>query len=674
MKKVDLHIHTIPTISDSSFVFSLEKLIEYVETLEIDGIAITNHNLFDEIQYSEIRANLNIHVFPGIEINLENGHMLLISDDVNIPDFTTKCKKIKNLVRTKQDYIALLDLKNIFVDLSRYILIPHYTKKPEIKESILFELKKFITAGEVTSIKKFVYCIKNPTSLVPVFFSDVRITDKLTSFPTRQTYIRVNEISFGGIKSCLLDKDKVSLSKNNRPDFFQALSDGVELSIRLNVILGERSSGKTFTLDRINRSFENVKYIKQFSLLEKNEEEDIRNFRESLNNSQSLFTQEYLREFKEVVDDVIGIDAEKNEKDVEKYIESLMSNATEMERADAFSNSIMFNEIEFQEHNLDNLKSLIDSVTVILENTEYKEIITQYISENQLKQLAVALMERYTNETHLNIRKQWINDLVSNIKKALQVRTATTPIKEIDLFKIAVEKEKLKKFVEITSLVKMEKEILRKDIQGFNIVANTKKYCGASELKSVSGKKLKFSEAYVIYDDPLAFLEELKSIDGLPEAEYYKYFINIQYKILNRHGYEVSGGERSEFNLLQEISDAQRFDMLLIDEPESSFDNLFLKNDVNKLIKDISKTIPVIVVTHNNTVGASIKPDYVVYTKKEITDDGAVYNIYTGLPSDKKLISIDNETISNYNIILNCLEAGKPAYIERGNAYEVLED
>ena len=31
MKKIDLHIHTIPTYSDSNFEFSLEQLEKYIE-------------------------------------------------------------------------------------------------------------------------------------------------------------------------------------------------------------------------------------------------------------------------------------------------------------------------------------------------------------------------------------------------------------------------------------------------------------------------------------------------------------------------------------------------------------------------------------------------------------------------------------------------------------------
>ncbi|REM39386.1 phosphotransferase, partial [Mycobacterium tuberculosis] len=107
------------------------------------------------------------------------------------------------------------------------------------------------------------------------------------------------------------------------------------------------------------------------------------------------------------------------------------------------------------------------------------------------------------------------------------------------------------------------------------------------------------------YGSAYDYLRELKQNESLPSADLYKLFTKISYRILNKDGYEVSGGERSEFRLLQEIADAQNYDLLLIDEPESSFDNLFLKGEVNQMLKSISETMPVIVVTHNNTVGAS---------------------------------------------------------------------
>jgi ABC-type phosphate transport system ATPase subunit len=155
----------------------------------------------------------------------------------------------------------------------------------------------------------------------------------------------------------------------------------------------------------------------------------------------------------------------------------------------------------------------------------------------------------------------------------------------------------------------------------------------------------------------------------------YKFFVKIESETLNKDGFKVSGGERSEFNLIHEIKDATKYDILLIDEPESSFDNLFLKKEINTLIKDISLLMPVVVVTHNSTVGASIKPNYVALTQKSIEERKFVYRIYTGYPSDKELTCQDGNKIKNYDSILNCLEAGIEAYTERKTqTYEILKD
>jgi wobble nucleotide-excising tRNase len=137
----------------------------------------------------------------------------------------------------------------------------------------------------------------------------------------------------------------------------------------------------------------------------------------------------------------------------------------------------------------------------------------------------------------------------------------------------------------------------------------------------------------------------------------------------------VSGGERSEFNLIHEIQDATKYDILLIDEPESSFDNNFLNKEINTIIKDISTLMPVVVVTHNSTVGASIKPNYLAITEKKLESDKFVYRTYTGYPSDKELKSSDGKSIKNFEALLNCLEAGITAYNDRKEkTYEILKD
>jgi len=283
-------------------------------------------------------------------------------------------------------------------------------------------------------------------------------------------------------------------------------------------------------------------------------------------------------------------------------------------------------------------------------------------------------MNKYKELYEINIKKIWLNDLISNIQDELRFRTTTTSINDVDFPRLLIEKRKVEKFSDVVKALKTEKEIDSKIIRGFKIVAYSKKYTGASQLKKKSGRMLSFTEAYGKYDEPYEFLESLRAID-LEQTEYYKYFIDIEYKTLNKLGFEVSGGERSEFNLLHEINDALKYEMLLIDEPESSFDNLFLKNEVNALLRDISKSIPVIIVTHNNTVGASIKPNYIACTTRVVENGEIVYKIFSGFPFDKELKSKNGEVIDNFEIMLNCLEAGNKEYNKRRKeSYEILKN
>lgn len=392
MKKIDFHIHTISTISDSEFQFSLSKLQEYVENAELNAIAITNHDLFDKEQFEVIDDEIAIKVFPGIEINLEKGHLLLISDE-NILEFSAKCEEVSNKVQHVGDFISIEELKQMFGDLSNYLLIPHFDKKPELSAEVISHLEKYIEAGEVNSPKKFIRAIKNESKLTPVFFSDVRISENLNNFPTRHTYVDCGEITLPTLKTCLKDKAKVALSEENGNKLFQVFDNGQKLSTGLNVILGGRSSGKTFTLNRMYDEQENVQYIKQFSLVQQDEKDDEKKFNKYLNNQQSLVSEDFLKEFRVVLNEILQIDLEKNDKDLTQYLESLIKSATEAEKKDVFSKTALFDEVEFKKSETKILVDLINSVRMLIENLAYKELIEKHLNKENLQQLTIDLIE-----------------------------------------------------------------------------------------------------------------------------------------------------------------------------------------------------------------------------------------------------------------------------------------
>lgn len=187
------------------------------------------------------------------------------------------------------------------------------------------------------------------------------------------------------------------------------------------------------------------------------------------------------------------------------------------------------------------------------------------------------------------------------------------------------------------------------------------------------GSQVSLVEAFKSYDSPYDFIQKLKDTT-VESTSFYKYFVKVEYKILNSLGTVVSGGERTEFNFLSKVKDAMMYDILIIDESESSFDNIFLKEEVNTLIKEMSKNMPVIVSTHNSTIGGSINPDYIIYTEKNIVNGEVVYNVYEGRPESKLLMTPAGDSIENYKITMNSLEAGEIAYNNRKQGYDLLKN
>lgn len=674
MLKIDFHIHTVPTISDAHFTFSLAKLSEYVNSAELDAIAITNHDMFDLGQFHEITEELDCVVFPGIEINLDKGHVLVISENENLDEFQLKTQAVSKKITAVGDSISVDELVHIFGDLNNYLLIPHYEKRPAISGDTLDQIREFISAGEVDSPKKFIRMVKDEAEITPVIFSDVRICEDMNKFPTRQTYIDCGDLSLNSLKYSLRDRHKVALSKSEGNSLFQVFDDGQKLSTGLNIVLGARSSGKTVTLTQISKDCKNVKYIPQFSLVQRDDANYEKEFNADVARKKSMFADKHLSPFKTVLDDVLNVDLGINRRSVEEYLTTLLKSAEEAEKFDAFSKVALFNETQFEVGVDKELGGLIGSVRQLIENIEYREVIDKHVDVNNLKALACELIELLWSKAYERKKRSLVNNVVRDIKSKLHLRSSATQVKDADLYKVMIERKKVSKFNQVAKLLQAEKVIIEENIQGFKVVCKQRAFEGAGEILKISGQKVGFRDAYREYASPYKYLVALKKNEALTPSEFYKYFACIEYEILNKDGFKVSGGERSEFRLLHEIKDAQNFDYLLIDEPESSFDNLFLKGEVNQILKEISKTMPVVVVTHSSTVGASINADYIVYTSKEPEEEGIVYRRYAGHPSDIELCSIDGKKINNFHVTMNSLEAGEDAYIDRRSGYESIKN
>ena len=674
MKKIDLHIHTVKTISDRAFTFSIDTFKKYVADAKLDAVAVTNHDVFDSAQFRLIEDALPIVVFPGIEINVDMGHVLVIAKPSEVDDFQAKTAEVSRRITKIGDGVCVEELVEIFGDLGNYLVIPHYDKGPAIAGNTLIKLAPYVCAGEVDSAKKFVRNFKDPDKLTPVLFSDSRMAVDFAGLPTRQTYIDCGEVTLEALKACLQDKAKVALSERDGNNLWQVFDDGQQLSTGLNVVVGARSTGKSHTLNQIANSVKNVKYIPQFSLVQHDATVDEREFKDSVERRRSLVVDEYLASLKRVLDVVIKVDILANDRRVDEYIKTLLRSAEETDKRDTFSKAALFDEVEFAVGKTETLNDLINSVRQVIENIEYHSVIEKHVDLTSLKRLARELIEILRTKASDASKKGIVNELVKEIKQGLSFRTSASQVQDVDLYAVAMDRKRVTRFSNIVDRVKKEKVVFQETLQGFRIEARSQSFAGAGEVKAASGTRLSFAESFRKYADAYAYLRELMKIDGLAPADYYKLFAKVSCRILNKDGYSVSGGERSEFRLLQEIADARNYDLLLIDEPESSFDNLFLKGQVNQILKSISSTMPVVVVTHNSTVGASIDADYLLFTTKKTENGEPRYRIFSGRPTDKTLTSVDGEGIASYSTLLDSLEAGATPYEERKEAYEAVKD
>lgn len=669
MLKIDLHIHTDPASYENSFVFSLDKLEKYVHNNGLQVIAITNHNHFNKSQFLDIQNKLSdIVVLPGIEIDIENSHLLLIGNVDQVEEINNANDLLSKEIRSEKDWISFDKFVRIFPLYKNYLLIPHYKKKPAMQTATINKFEGNLDCGEVRSAKQFEVVAKQSGKLVPVLFSDIRISDDLKVFPIRNTYVDINEFEFSVLKIALSDKNKVFINDSKNDYEFEILPDGTTASSKLNVIIGKRSSGKTFNLDRINASRDdnNIKYIKQFSLTGNSE---ITKFNELVKNEQTLLIEQYLAPFKNLTDNVLEID-QFFDTGVDSYLTSLKEYAENQSLKDSYSKSKLFTETCFNANDNYDTRDVIEATLKLLETDHNRKLVDEYLEPLNLKKLLKALLYKREIEYKQFKLKEEVDKIIKSTKLKLSEKSSLKSIKDVDLYEIQKKRVIIDKYNELCNHLKCKSLIETLDIYRFKVELNKTKFKNATEVKRTLDTKIPLVEAFKFYDKPFSYIKELEKIQ-IDKSKIYKAIVNFKIIVLNERNTELSVGERAEYNLLHELKSADNYDVLLLDEPEASFDNPFIKTYIVDIIKKISNKTTVFLSTHNNTLGMLLKPNKIIYTE---ACDNNIYKVFTGDFGAKYLKSKDGEIRNTYDHVMDVMEAGETAYKERSTVYESIKN
>lgn len=680
MKRIDLHIHTVATPWDEDFSFDLEQLRKHIEDWEIDAIAITNHNTFDYQQYKDIAKQIGSMcvVYPGVEVSALGTHLLVICDGEKAQQLEGACNKLHAFLGYSSggraftsNSCTLEELQEAFPLLGDCIVIPHYEKAPAISEENLRLISNYVCACETSSLKKALRYNKLPDQRWSfVYFTDYRfgsesIDGQRPAYRPGGVYVRTDSTSFGAIHRALRGRE-VSLAQDGSQSL--ELYPGVTSTEGVNLILGRRSTGKTFTLERV-RSLcddDDVYYIKQGDLVDASKEAD---FYSSLNRQFESVRAKYYEPLEVLSEEMerCGADGERSA-DVSRYLKQLKSYAETKVQNDTFSNSALFKRRPIPDVNCAEGWNVIKAVCTILDSDDYAEDLEETVGRSRL----LEFLKRVSSDVRgREIDEQAVKaaNKATNAVKARLSQSSVDPYPEPELVDVFRKEAFADAFSSLVSTCWKERVVANDNyshFQKYTLVAERKKFSNANDIK----KAMHIPQGVILNNitrkPSRDYINRLLELDGRPAIT--RGLFSLTVEVRDERGSLLSGGQRTECVFLGRLTEAIGKPVVLIDEPESSFDNLFLDGPIANQIRKLGKRSIVFVTTHNQVLGFGLKPNKVFITSYD--DKSKAYQIHCGDLEDEDLCGKEVPSIPTKSTVMEILEAGKKSYESRQSYYE----
>lgn len=676
-KKIDFHIHTVSSIKDSDFTFSLDWLKSYVEATELDAIAITNHDLFDESNFKEISEALpNIKVYPGIELTLDIGHVNIVFPCNCVDNLSLFSQWLSEIHQNQTNSITCQELCEKLPCWNEGIYIFELGKSKGVKE-IPDIFKEVVCVGGVSNQLRFNIAKNNPDSIVPCLFSDAHATDRdsnnrndILKLQNKQTYLQIDSCEFEDIKRCLRDRSKISITKENLKGTINI--DGVNISSGLNLVVGKRGTGKTHFLNRIKETIEDEYYeIKQFETARADEYIEQQRKEQGLT-AISLWQNKYKNEFSKIKTYLKDTGAGLN--DIEKFLVDVKRFATEMARSKSSQKYSLFQETEFELSNIEYISAALTNIKDVIEKDEVWELLSNAVQKkNNFIEVYSELRDIYLRYNRDNELKKKVNEIMGDVKSTVAARTGIPKIQECSINKVIHKYQLEKKIADFLKRIIVETPMKNDRLHGYQIQVNLVPYESASQfLEEIEKQEAVNNDLIKPYRDKdfITFLKNLKQKSFYNEAHFAEYLVRKEVKLLDSEGTPASGGQAVGFALMLRLNEAKNKPVILIDEPESSLDNAYIKTELNKALKELAKNSMVVVITHNSTLGALLEPDYLIITSKKDKE----YSIMSGEFSSSKIRDINGNEEKSYNKFVEAMEAGEKSYIKKGAVYANLKN
>lgn len=680
VKKIDFHIHTISTEKDYDFSYSAEWIKDYVNEAKLDAIAITNHDLFDEENFHRVEDDVpKVAVFPGMELSLEDGHVNIIFPREEIPNLIIFSKWIQSQNLGEKGKISVEDYCANMKNWEKGIYVFELGKSNSLP--VPEKLKNVCYVGGVSNQLKFQIFDSQDNDIKPVLFSDAHADydDReeyrrdIKSLKNKNTYLQIDECSFSEIRNALKHKDKIHINSDALHNVIDI--DGHRVSTGLNLIVGKRGTGKTNFLERIKKQYDSddIYEIAQFET-SKSEEYIETQRKVQGENAVKLWKERYSTQFK-AIENYLEFSDTVHESKIDNYLESVKQFANDMNANKSSSKYQLAKEVSFENisieyiekhlHTLNNLINSEDLWGLLSDSQQKKNIFISTYNE---------LLEIYTKKYVESKIKNKSNEIIQEIKEIVQSKTGITPTLNIELAGI-IEKVRMEK--EITSFMEelvIDTDLSREDIYGYQIIVKLSPFKKASQFqRDFNTNEAVENDLIKPYKNGnfIKFLQNLKNKKFFKYPQLADYLLHTEVELLDSDGTPASGGQAVGFSLVMRLEEAKNKPIVLIDEPEASLDNAYIRKELINSLKSLSRRSTVFVVTHNSTLGTLIEPDYLIVTTK---NENKEYSILTGEFSSKTISENSEKAEQSYEKFVEAMEAGIETYNKKGVIYESLRN
>lgn len=697
--RIDLHLHTLSVDGkDNGFTFSMAWLKKYVESVGLDAIAITNHNFFDLAQFDQIQEKLECTVLPGIELSLKEGHVNIVFE--NTVEIKQKLRDVsEQLDLGETGSLTITEYKDIFNSFDQGLMIFEYGKSNSLPIDEDFDddfFRDYTFVRGVSSQLKFQKALMQEESFCPVLFSDGHATDDdpdparndISKLSLKTTFVQMEKFNYQQLLRELKKPQHIWVTEEGLANIFQIEVDHepVNVSTKLNLVVGRRGSGKTYFLDHIQNQYGHgdtiVSYIRQFKSID-----DTKEYLKRESNKIALEArQEWVNKHKSQLDGIVTFYTNPITDEVTPFFQSLRRFANEIVTSGFAKKVKLFSQSSFEIIELIQYQKTLSELKDVIEAKDLWMYVSDEHRSQHVDNLIVAYEELRNNlekEEVSNSIKEFANSIISDVKTIVQKNTAIDPVSDLDLYHQFEHYEEQKKILHFMSKAIAEPRTKTVPKYTYTIRVSKKPWSGADEfLNSVPNKGMRPAVKDSLIKPYLnqqyrEFLESLFSgnyqnhFDLVNGFGLSRYLFEFNVELLTTSGTKASGGQQVALGLMMKLDDAKKSDIVLVDEPEGSLDNVFIKDELIPKLHDLAQNTPVFVITHNSTLGALLDPDRLIIAKFDAA--AKKYLLLSGDFLSRKVYDNIGHEQQSYEDFIDAMEAGISTYEKKGVQYANLK-